>query len=191
MKTTNPKNGFVKFTLLMLGIIVFIAGGTIGYIGNASENPIIILAGFGFMACGFLLMKRWFGRDNVRIIASSGNGHGEGVLMEPNCLNLHRGKMAFEYVSPQEVKGQEQKNHNDGKYYYVHIDNILGDLEEFTLPDDDEKERFYDPNEVANVITMPSNKKYFTWSASWMETAKLGIMGLVIGGEIIGLIATV
>ena len=56
------------------------------------------------------------------------------------------------------------------------------------LPDDDENERYYDPIEFANPVTMVSNLKYFTWSASTMQKISIGVMALVIVGEIIGII---
>jgi len=67
--------------------------------------------------------------------------------------------------------------------------HALDKLTEFKLPDDDDTQRYYDPAEFANAVTMPSNKKYFSWSFSTMQKVSIGVMALVLTGEIIGIVA--
>ncbi len=93
-----------------------------------------------------------------------------------------------------------QKCYNDGNFYYVQqITDAVSEylkikaeaITEFVLPDGDTDDRYYDPGEFANVVTMPCNKKYYTWSATKIQKIYAGVMALIIMGLIIGLIATV
>jgi len=146
----------------------------------------LILLGFAGLAGGFLLFLSWRKLGDIRLIGKRQGKEGESYKA-PNSLNIYPNKIVFEFE--ENPIGQEQKDYNDGKYYFVHKKFEGDGVEEFTLPDDDDKERYYDPGEFANPITMPSNKKYFTWSASTMQKISVGVMAIVIAGEIIGLIA--
>lgn len=170
--------------LYLLGILaLFGVGGAIAYLGNNTENPFLIVLGFAGLGGSFILFLQWRNMGDVRILGGSGE-----EAMPPNSLILSPEEVAFAYIY--NPPGQSQKCYNDGKFYHV-LSFGKGDklFQEFALPDDDEQERYYDPQEFANPVTMPSNKKYFTWSATWMQTISLGIMAIVIAGEIIGLIA--
>jgi len=186
LKSKFDWRGQIKHLYLSGSIALFALGGFIAYMGNATGNPLVILLGFAGMAVGFLLFRAWRNRSEVRHIGKDKGGEsGDGEI--PNSLNLYPDKVEFAYV--ENPLGQSQKCLNDGKYYHVHKANILGELEEFKLPDDDDKERYYDPTEFANPVTMPSNKKYFVWSFSTMQKISVGVMALVIVGLIIGLVA--
>jgi hypothetical protein len=188
MKLPGINNRYARYILLLLVITLFAFGTFIGYIGNEAENPLLIVAGFFCMASSFVMFKSWREKGNVRIIPTGGQGKGEVQTEPANSMNLYPGLIKFEYSLVPE--GQSQKCFNDGAFYYIQqFNRDENKLEEFKLPDDDEKERYYDPRELVNPVTMPSNKKYFTWSASLMQTIRAGIMALIIAGEIIGLIA--
>ena len=162
------------------------AGGAVAFIGNEAGNPLIIVVGFGGLAGGFLLVKKWFEHKSTRMVDKR-------VMSEPpNCLILSRTHILFDYIKePEKLLGLAQKCYNDGKFYHVLRDEGADNNGHpvFVLPDDDENERHYDPAEMANVVTMPSNKKYFTWSATTMQKISIGIMGIIIAGEIIGVVA--
>ena len=177
----------IKKLYLIASIILFSVGIMIAYMGNKSANPALILLGFGGMAYGFMLFLSWRRQGDVRLLKKENNE--EGIPYKPpNSLNIYPDHIDFEFVEVEKAIGLSQKGLNDHKYYYIHQEQIKGEREEFKLPDDDENQRFYDPAEFANPITMVSNKKYFTWSASTMQKVSLGIMALIIAGEIIGLI---
>jgi len=172
-----------RWLYLLAAVVSFGAGGAIAVIGNNTDNPLLIVGGFVGLASGVLLFKKWRGEKEVRVI-------GEALAKPANCLVISKNYIKFDHIEEAtKLFGLEQKCYNDGKHYHVHrIDN--GDIAAlFELPDDDENERYYDPTEMANVVTMPSNKKYFTWSASLMQKISIGLMAIVIAGEIIGLIA--
>jgi len=184
----------VRWFYFFAAVVVFGIGGAIAFIGNSSDNVLLIVVGFAGLAGGFLLLKKWYGEKEARVL-------GEALAKPANCLVISKTHIKFTHVDDgtegevEEGKvkvgvaqGLSQKCYNDGKYYYIHKENGQG-MEPFGLPDDDENERYYDPTEMANVVTMPSNKKYFAWSANLMQTIKIGIMALVVGGEIIGLVA--
>lgn len=171
--------------MYLLGILVlFGIGGAMAYLGNDTGNPLLILLGFAGLAGGVMLFLQWRHMGEARILAEQGE---EGKGKPQDCLLIDAERITFcSFLNP---PGQAQKCYNDGKFYHVLRPNDIGELVEFTLPDDDEGERYYDPTEFANPVTMPSNKKYFTWSASLMQQISVGVMGLVIAGLIIGLIA--
>ena len=175
----------IKDLYLVGSISSAVVGGVVAFIGNSLGNPVLIVFGFCGLAGGFMLFRAGRHIGDVRLIK---NGEGDKPLLPPNSLNVYEKKIEFAHI--EKPKGQSVKCLNDSKFYHVHIDGDSKEgLKELQLPDDDEKERYYDPAEFANPVTMPSNKKYFTWSASTMQKISVGIMALVIAGEIIGLIA--
>jgi len=176
---------YIKSLYLIGAISSFVVGGFVAFMGNSLSNPLLIVFGFFGLAGGFMLFWAWRRIGDVRLIKRDEGGK---PLLPPNSLNVYEKMIEFAHVD--KPKGQSVKCLNDGKFYHVHIDGDSKEgLKELQLPDDDEKERYYDPAEFANPVTMPSNKKYFTWSASTMQKISVGIMALVIAGEIIGLIA--
>jgi len=186
----KAKRQYGNIMYIIGAIVAFGVGGTIAFIGNSSQNPFLIALGFCGLLGGVLLFVAWRRAGDEVIMGTSEvkDGRGQIVNYAPNSLNIFPDKIEFAYV--EEPKGLSQKCLNDGKPYFVNIGNAENDeLRTFSLPDDDEKERYYDPGEFANPVTMPSNKKYFTWSASTMQKISVGIMAVVIAAEIFGLIA--
>jgi len=172
----------------LLGILALGGvGGAIAYLGNSAGNPLLIVVGFVGMAGSFLLFMRWRDIGEARILVEKGE-EGGVATMPPNSLVISPSRIAFAYIL--NPPGQSQKCYNDGKFYHVLRDDKRDrEYQEFVLPDDDEKERYYDPQEFANPVTMPSNKKYFTWSASLMQQISVGVLGLVIAGLVVALVA--
>jgi len=108
-------------------------------------------------------------------------------LIPANALNIYTDRVDFEYDD--NPIGMQQKCYNDNRFYFVHkIDGK--NKQEFTLPDDNDSDRYFDPGEFANVVTMPCNKKYYTWASTLMQKIYTGVMTAIIIGLIIGLIAT-
>lgn len=174
----------VRLFYLLAAVVSLGAGGAIAFIGNETGNPLIIVVGFGGLAGGFLLTKKWFEHKTIRMVDKR-------VMTEPpNCLILSKTHIIFDHFAVDKLLGLAQKCYNDGKFYHVLRDESDSNGNPlFELPDDDENERHYDPSEMANVVTMPSNKKYFTWSATTMQKISIGIMGIIIAGEVIGVVA--
>ena len=172
---------YTRFLYFLAAMGSFGVGGIVAVLGNNAGNPLIIIIGFTGLVGGVLLLKKW---REVKVAMQIGK-----AVENPNCLTVSESHIEFARLDEDKLQGLSQKCYNDGKYYHVHRVNNGEGATHLDLPDDDENERFYDPTEMANVVTMPSNKKYFTWSASLMQTIKVGLMALVVAGEIIGLIA--
>lgn len=171
----------VRWLYLLVSVVSFGLGGAVAVIGNNTDNPLLIVFGFAGLVGGVVFFNKWRGQKEVRII-------GKVFIKPANCLIILKDRLMFAHLKKEKLLGLSQKCYNDGKYYHVHkIDK--GVMAHFDLPDDDEKERYYDPMEMANVVSMPSNKKYFAWSATLMQTIKIGLMALVVAGELIGIIA--
>ncbi len=187
--------GKYRRRLCLLGASgLILIGGFIAYLGNSEGNVLVITLGFAGLAGGFLLLRSWRHMGETRILKKTGPDGKEKIEEKSlNSLILYPDWIDFAYV--EKPAGQSQKNYNDGLFYYVltclkpYFESDKAPLSELRLPDDDENERCYEPLEFSNVVTMPSNKKYFTWSASTMQKVSIGIMALVIAGELIGLIA--
>lgn len=175
----------VRLFYLLAAMLSLGAGGAVAFIGNEVGNPVIIVVGFGGLAGGFMLVKKWFEHKSIRMVDK------RKLAEPPNCLVLSKTHIRFDYIEKSEkLLGLAQKCYNDGKFYHVLRDeggNNGNSL--FVLPDDDENERHYEPTEMANVVTMPSNKKYFTWSATTLQKISIGIMAILIAGEVIGVVA--
>lgn len=172
---------YIRPLYILAAVLSFGIGGAIAFIGNNAGNPVIIVVGFAGLAGGVLLIRQWREVKESRQIGK--------VVENPNCLTISESHIEFAKLAEDKLQGLSQKCYNDGNYYHVHRVNNGEGPTHFELPDDDENERFYDPSEMANVVTMPSNKKYFTWSATLMQTIRVGLMALVVGGLVIGLIA--
>ena len=172
----------IKKLYLVAAVVSFCVGGLIAFVGNETSNPFLILLGFGGLAGGIMLFRTWKRQGDIRY---TGKKKEKLAGPPPNSLNISLNEIEFVYE--ENPLGQSQKCLNDSKYYHVHK-VMLGEKEEFRLPDDDESERYYDPGEFANPVTMRSNKQYFNWSASTLQKISVGAMTLIIGAEIIGLI---
>jgi len=189
LKLKGDWRQYGKRLRLIGAIMVFVVGASIAYLGNEAANPLMIVPGFLIMAGGFMLFLSWRRSGDIRHIVKKEDGEEVVITAPPNSLNIYLNKVEFAFV--ENPLGQSQKCLNDGKYYHIHkvTEGQDGEvLSEFVLPDDDETERYYDPTEFANPVTMPSNKKYFTWAASTMQKISLGIMALIIFGLVIGMV---
>ena len=174
----------IRLLYLLGAVLSFSIGGAVAFLGNETGNPLIIVVGFAGLAGGVLLVAKWRGQKTLRMVDT------RVMDKPPNCLILSKTHIRFDHLDESKLLGLSQKCYNDGKYYHVLKDG--GDNNGtalFELPDDDETQRHYDPTEMANVVTMPSNKKYFTWSATTLQKISIGVMGIVIAGEVIGLVA--
>lgn len=186
MPKINKRNiMFTALAVLMAGL-----AGWIGVSGNNQQNPVVIAMSLPFFFGAFMLIRKVL-EDRPSGVevgdAIRRKKDGEPDITTPNSLNLYPLAIKFEYDAA--PMGLRKKCLNDGKLYHVHKYDIDGHKSEFVLPDDDEGQRHYDPREFANVVTMSSNKKYFAWSGSIVQKVSMAIMGIIIGGEIIGLIA--
>lgn len=184
----TPRNWFK----ILPAAAMVIAGLIIAFIGNAAVSAPIIVLGAAIMAGGVMLFMSGWKTGGVRIITADEIGDTTAPTVKvggiPNSLNLYKNKIAFECV--ENPIGQQQKCYNDTKWYFVHKFNYATSrLEEFSLPDDEDSQRYYHPREFANVVTMPANKKLFEPIPSLFQKIAIGIMAVVIGAEIIGLIA--
>lgn len=178
---TDKFRKHIRWLYLLASVLSFGIGGAVAVIGNSADNPLLIVLGFAGLVAGVVFFNKWRGQKEVRVI-------GKVLTKSANCLLVLKDRLMFAHLKKEKLLGLSQKCYNDGQYYHVHkIDK--GVMTHFELPDDDESERYYDPMEMANVVSMPSNKKYFAWSATLMQTIKIGLMALVVAGELIGIIA--
>ena len=115
----------------------------------------------------------------------------EQKILNANCLNIYLGydgeekryycdSIEFEEMKPREIVSKHpQQCTNDKKWYYVHLyhpnKQILVPL---VLPD----MRFYPPEEMANVVSMPACRKVLRPRLKGGEVLKpvLGLVGIGI-----------
>lgn len=173
--------GFGWWKPALAGILI--AGGlAIMYLGNDEGNPIIIAAGFGLTFVGIILFFATRDMGGGRVLA------GKKKLAAPaNCLIIRPNEIEFDYQK--NPPGFQRKFVNDGKWYSVLTDGPEGQFSELVLPDPGEDERYYDPREFSNPVTMPANKALFTPRPNIAKTIAVGIMGLLVGGGFIAIIA--
>lgn len=175
----------IRWLYLTVAVFAATIGGYVMVVGNNAGNPVTIVLGLGGVIIAVFFFSKWRDNASARIINT-----GETVSKElPNCLLISPNYIKFVALEINKLLGLSQKCYNDGRFYHVHRLNDDDTHAAWELPDDDENERSYDPHEMANVVTMPSNKKYFTWSSSFMQKVYTGVMAGIILAEIIGLIA--
>lgn len=167
-------------------LALVVAGALIGYMGNEWSNPIVIVIGCAMLAVGIMMVWSKWDFGGGRIYSKPGEGESPGPQLPPNCFLIQLKGVGFAHIeAPPE--GQPSKCRNDNKWYYRVLQKNGEDSRELLeLPDAD---NIYDPREFANPVTMPNNRKYFSWAPDNIKKVAVGIMGLVAGGEIIGLIA--
>ena len=185
--TTWMNNRWVR---ICLSIPLFAAGVLIGFVGYKLKDPFVIAGGFMLMSGGVLVMMGGMRLAEARHI---GDNPAKGEPQR-NTLEICSGAdglpgvVKFTYVD--HPLGQNFKCLNDNLYYFLHL--VRGDnVQLLTLPDEDDRQRGYDPAEFANPISMPCSKKYLNWSATLWQTVSVVVLVIVIIGELIALIAIV
>lgn len=173
----KTKRSYLK---LMMAVPLFVLGGLISFAGQSIVNPFVIVIGFALMAIGVMVGINWWQASTVRVDSKA-----KELERTANCLNIYPDHVEFAYM--EEPLGFESMCRNDGKYYYVHSeDKASGELRALSLPDE---EAVDDPQEFANPVTMPCNKKYFSWYKPEFQKVSMIIVGVVILFELIALIA--
>jgi len=166
--------------------VLILAGALIGYMGNSWSNPIIIVIGCAMLVSGIMMLKSKWDFGGGRIYRKQEGNDSDDPQMPPNCLLVKPDRVNFVYIKTP-PDGQPAKCRNDNKWYFlIAQENGEDSRKILTLPDTD---NIYDPREFANPVTMPNNKKYFSWAPDNIKKVAVGVMGLIAGGEIIGLIA--
>ncbi len=168
-------------------IPLMLLGGYVGYIGNASRNPVILAIAFVLLGVGVLII--WGGLQ----LGSARKLGKEGKDFKPNSFNIYPHAANFELIPEDKLRGQAVQFLNDKQYYHLHLMKEVrqGEWEtnELQLPDDDNNAKYYDPTEFGNPVTMPSSKKCLNWSGPGMQVVSAAVMAVIIVGELIALIA--
>ena len=166
--------------LAVIGLLVLV-------LGNASQNAVLIVAGAAVITGGgWLGISTFQGAGGQRVIK------GKVVLKAANCVVISSGRVDFiNEPDAKKLYGLPAQCVNDGKYYYLHFKGLDGNgsISPLTLPDPDPSEQYYDPKEALNCLRMPLSKRYFNYMPSTTGVVSIVVMGVIIGAEIIGLIA--
>jgi len=169
-----------NWTKLMLAAPLIIMGGVLGFFGQSIANPFVIVIGFAMLAVGVIVAIKWWQTGTIRV-----DKEARKLEATANSLNIYPDHVEFAYT--EKPLGWPMKCLNDNKYYHVHVEGKdKGGMKPFSLPDD---EAVDDPQEFANPVTMPCNKKYFSWFKPGFQKVSMIIIGVVILFELITLIA--
>jgi len=163
---------------LIMAVPLIVFGGIIAFFGNMATNPFIIVIGMGSVAAGVMAAWSWFQGSTIKV-------EKEAQALERIANSLIISKDYIKFAHEDKPLGYQSKCRNDGKSYYVMLD-FAEEKIPFTLPDE---EMVDDPREFANPVTMPCNKKYFSWFKPEFQKVSTIILGVTIIFEIIGLIA--
>ncbi len=169
------------------GAVLFAFG--IYFLAMWPESQSIILALLFVVCCAggvFLIRHGLKGAYPPGLKQVKGKGK-KAVGPPPNSFNIYPNRADFEYV--RNPLGMPQRYLNDSQEYFVHKWNPdTKKLEEWVLPDSVEEERHYDPAEFYNVVTMPCSKKYLEWVPNTFQKIAFGVMGAIVGLEVLALI---
>lgn len=173
-----------SWVFLLGGGILALIGVGILFAGNASKNPIIIAIGAAMSGGGGYLFYVGIDRYNIRAVGKKGN-----VKKTANSFTITEHGATFENVA--NPLGMDWKWLNDGKYYHVHLKGYDGNggIQEFNLPDNNPEDLYFSPAEAINCIRMPMNEKYLNYASSLAPKFSVIVLGIIIGAEIIGLVA--
>jgi len=169
-------------------------GLAIAIIGNMSFNTTIMFVGVLFMGPGgYFLYNGIKGRDTTEVKRLAKQKYIDEnppntIINRPKVLELTY--LDPEYVEDLPILAMPRKCFNDGKSFYL-LEQVSAEdetLQDILLPDNDDKQIHYPPDEEANVISMPSNKRYFEWSATLFQKIAIGFLVLIVVVEIIALV---
>lgn len=165
-----------RWWLIWIGVVLVLLG--IGGFALYTQNLNIMI---GFVAVLLILGGGacvYYGLQTQedRIIVMQGNK--KMVTGPVNSVVIRPGTVAFEWID--NPAGSQRRCINDGHWYYVLIE-LAGQFVEFTLPDQDAGQQYYDPTEFANVVTMTANKKLFEFSPDKFKKISLIVMGVIVG----------
>ncbi|MFA5389532.1 MAG: hypothetical protein WC312_07295 [Candidatus Omnitrophota bacterium] len=189
-----------SYKKIVPAVFIMIAGAAILILGRA--NPFAIIFGAGIIAGGIFLFKSGWNEGSVRIISSKGGKQVGGLIVgpsgePPNTLVLHAGCPAdgepnwFAYQYVEKPLGQRVKRRNDGTWWYVMREKSTADktLIAHSLPDNSDAEIYCDPEVMGNALSLPATKRLFSFNNDSLQKVSLIVMGVIVAGEIIGLIA--
>jgi hypothetical protein len=155
-----------------LSIAMVVVGVGVAYFGQTQRNQAIIILGGLLMIGGVFLFLSMREELGARILP------GKKLKHPANSLIVYPNDIEFDYIK--KPPGHQQRCINDGKWYHVLVKKQGESLKEYLLPDEEEKERYYDPAEFSNPVTMPANAKLFEPRPSLAKTITVGIMGAVV-----------
>jgi hypothetical protein len=159
-------------------IIAAVPLGIVGLIGfwQFSQNMNMFLGVLGIMAMLGGGTCLWFGlQKNEGYIVKKNSPGSPGV--QANTIIIRPNIVEFDYIEG--LEGMEHPCDNNGKLYHMLI-GTDGQLTDFTLPDQDQDQQFYDPQEFANPISMPANKRLFEFSPSKIKAISLVILAVIV-----------
>lgn len=157
------------------GLVVAVTGILLAFLGNSIKNSALIVVGAVILIGGGWLIR--LGWQNVSYSSK------DKTENKVNCFNIYHDKVAFEYCA--NPVGEVHKYTNTGEDMYIQIfDN---EFKEFLLPDGDTG---ITPKECANPAEMKAVREYFSYMPTTpMKMVTAGILAVIIGAEIIAMIA--
>ena len=179
----SKKANRARWLLWIAGAASIIAGflAFVLYLGNESLT-FIGFAGLVGMGGGGYLVYRGFSQGAAEVI----NTERHIATKQVNSLDIYEHECLFEQV--ENPLGQPKRCKNDGKYYYVHIEEPKNDhaLKPFELPDF----QYYDPENFGQrVLTLPAHRQLFKRKVKMGQIVSGVILGVLIGVEVIIMVA--
>jgi len=167
-----------KWLKLVLAVPLTLMGGLIALLGNMAANPFVIVLGFAMLAIGVMIAWNWWQQGTIRV-------EKDAQALERTANSLIISKDYIKFAHEDKPLGYQSKCRNDNKLYFVMIEKEEA-REPFTLPDEEMSD---DPKEFANPVTMPCNKKYFSWFKPEFQKVSTIVLGVTVIFELITLIA--
>lgn len=175
-----------KFIFGIAGLVISVGCAAIGMINI--NNILMLLGVFIGAGSGWLAYIGYKSKDEYYVHEKT-KGAGKTTGPPPNCIIICPDSVDAVYM--ENAPGMLRKCFNNGKRYHLLLQENKSDkdkLKDITLPDDDKSKIYYSPKEFANATAMPSNKKYFEWSATMFQKIAVGVMAIIIVAEIIGMV---
>lgn len=169
------------------GAVLTVAGLGGCVVWYQNRNEIIAIISVLALCIGLYLVWRGYKERDAGVIYTDDKGETVTKLLgNENSINIYAQKigdntlpLAIKFENIKNPKGYPRKLRNNGKRYYVHINDIeTGELLPFMLPD---KMLYYDPREYARALTMPAHRKMFTRRMGLLEKLKpLWVFGAMV-----------
>lgn len=172
----KQKRNWFKITL---GLCVALLGIAIAVFGNMGKNSAIIVFGALILIAGGMYTKHSYSQTEYQNLKNKS-------AKPPNSLNIYPDKVLFEYVD--NPLGYEHRYRNTNESFYIQVYKN-GEWQPLTLPD---PETGITPEEVADPAEGKPIKEYLAYEPTTaMKMVTAGILGVIIGGELIAMVAMV
>lgn len=155
-----------RWWLAVLGVGLILVGFAGFWMFTSNKIFIIGMAAISAIIGGGIAIKYGLESRDEGIEYVERDAKGKPKVVRANSCNIYPGRVAFEELPKEQLKGFPRQCLNLKGLYYLNILNVVaGKLEPLVLPDT----QYRDPREFANNINIPAHRRLAERRANLMQ----------------------